>query len=342
MRSALRLPDLREVVAARPERSPQLMVLIDAEEEFDWDGGFDRRATGVSAMARLPRAQAVFDRFGIVPLLAVDYPVASQPEGAAPIAELVADGRCVVGAHLHPWVNPPHEEQVTPRHSFPGNLPRELEAAKLASLTEAIEAGIGVRPRVYQAGRYGLGPNTASILEEQGYEVDFSTCPPFDYSSEGGPDYSHCPIDPFWFGRERRLLGVPVTGAFVGWMSEWGVPLHRFMQIPELRWARLPGLLSRLGALDRLRLSPEGFSVADQKRLTRVLLAAGVRTFTYSFHAPSLLPGCTPYVHDEGDVDVFLERMAEFLSWFAADLGGEFTTPLRLKADLEGRSGART
>src|SRR3546814_4149526 len=48
-----------------------------------------------------------------------------------------------------------------------GNLPPELEHAKLAALTEAIAGAFGARPVVYKAGRYGVGPATAGIRSEE-------------------------------------------------------------------------------------------------------------------------------------------------------------------------------
>ncbi len=335
MRSSERLPRVNRVAVVPPERPPVLTVLVDAEEEFDWEGGFDRRATSVSAMKRIDRLQRVFDAAGVTPLYVADYPVVEKPEGYKPLADIHSDGRCVIGSHLHPWVNPPFDEHVTPRNSFPGNLAPELEKAKLRALTELIGERFGEAPTVYQAGRYGLGPSTADTLEELGYEVDYSACPPFDYTSEEGPDYSRCPLEPYWFGRERSLLGIPCTGAYVGYLSGVGHAVHSLAQMPELRWARIPGLLSRAGALDRLRLSPEGFSLRDLRRLTHSLLAQGVRVFTYSLHSPSVTPGCTSYVSNENDVARFLDDIRSYFEFFFGELGGRSATPLEVKAELE-------
>ena len=178
----------------------------------------------------------------------------------------MADGSATIGAHLHPWVSPPFEEEVNTRNSFPGNLPRRLEAAKLAQLVERIERSFGLRPTVYKAGRYGSGERTASILEQQGFEVDLSANPPFDYRDEGGLDFSGFSTDPFWFGERRRLLGIPGTGGYVGWAGGGSHGLYRWASRPALEWSRLPGVLSRIGAVDRLRLSPEGFESDDTLR----------------------------------------------------------------------------
>jgi hypothetical protein len=316
------------------EHRPVLLVLIDAEEEFDWDGGFRREHTGVTAMAHVERAQAVFDEFGITPTYVVDYPVASQRAGSEPLREIAESGRAVIGAHLHPWVSPPFEEELSRRNSYPGNLPRALEAAKLASTVEAIERNLGVRPRIYQAGRYGLGAHTHALLEELEFDVDFSICPPFDYTADGGPDYSAWSTQTYWFGRARRMLGIPLTGGYVGLLHGAAHGLHAWASRPGLAWARLPGILSRTGLLDRLRLTPEGFDSGDHRRLTRDLLARGTRSFVFSFHTPSLKPGCTPYVRSEAELAEFLGRFRRYFDFFLGDLGGVSLTPLELRERL--------
>ena len=116
-------------VVPEPATSPALlMVLVDAEEGFDWSKPLARGNTDVTAMAAQHRAHRIFEKYAIKPTYVVDYPVAGRQEGSTPLRELYDDSLCEIGAHLHPWVNPPDEEVVSPRNSFPGNLPRELEA----------------------------------------------------------------------------------------------------------------------------------------------------------------------------------------------------------------------
>ena len=137
---------------SRPhDRASVLLVLIDTEEEFDWSRPHDRASVGTSSIAAQTRAQAIFDRHGIRPIYCIDYPVAETGYGL--LRELHAEAKCDIGAHLHPWVNPPHDEPLTNRNSYPGNLPRALEREKLARLTDLIAERFGEPPRVYKAGR---------------------------------------------------------------------------------------------------------------------------------------------------------------------------------------------
>jgi hypothetical protein len=325
---------LGESLPARlpPGAPPHLIVVVDTEEEFDWGAPPDRAATSVRAMRHVGRAQAICDEFGIRPTYVIDYPVASQPEGRASLREIADSGRAAIGAHLHPWVSPPHDEPLSRANTFPGNLDRDLEAAKLDRLAAEIERGFGRRPTIYKAGRYGLGPNTAAILEEQGFAVDLSVSPAFDWSGEGGPDYSAAAPVPRFFGRARRLLEIPITSALLGFAGR-----RVFEAARRGPWLalRAPGLLARLGAADRLVLSPEGCTAREHVKLTRALLRRGVRTFTWSFHSPSLEPGHTPYVRTDADLRDFLDRFRRYFDFFFGELGGRASTPLELKDRLE-------
>jgi hypothetical protein len=265
----------------------------------------------------------------------VDYPVAAEVRGFQALREFQRAGRAEIGAHLHPWVTPPFDEPLTAANSFPGNLPRELEVAKLRNLVGAIESSFGLRPTVYKAGRYGFGVNTTEVLRELSFDIDVSFCPPFDFGADGGPDFSGLSPEPFWFGAGGQpLLEIPNTGAFVGVLKSLSAPVYRFATKAAVARLRLPGLLSRLRVLDRLMLSPEGYSLDELRRLTVALLRAGVRTFTFSLHSPSLKPGCTPYVRSSEERSEFLERCRKYFEFFFQKLEGVTRTPQELRSLL--------
>ena len=317
-----------------PSERPRLLVVVDTEEEFPWDQPHSRANTSVTSMAAIGVGQAVFDQFAVKPTYVIDFPVASQADGYGPLEGIVGSGRCVIGAHLHPWVTPPLTEALSARNSFPGNLEKELEQVKLSCLTETIEQTFG-RPTIYKAGRYGVGPNTAGILEALGYDIDLSPTPGYSYAQEGGPDFFRHPCSPYWFsGRER--LCIPCTGGFVGRLRRFGGSLYPVMTSRLGDRLHCGGVASRLGLLERIRLSPEGFTLSELKKLTHQLLhSQHLRTFTLSFHSPSLKPGCTPYVQDKADLKQFLATIEGYLDYFLNDLKGLAVTPAQLKSDLQ-------
>jgi hypothetical protein len=70
------------------------------------------------------------------------------------------------------------------------------------------------------------------------------------------------------------------------------------------------------------------------RMLTDALLARGARTFTLSFHSPSLDVGHTPYVTTQRDLDQFLERIALYCEYFFDTLGGVPATVEEYRASV--------
>ena len=291
----LDLPPPAATRVALPETmGHRFAIFADAEEEFDWKAPFRRDATSTEAIDALPQANRFFTDSGCVPTYLVDWPVVANPDSAALIRRMVADGGCDIGTQLHPWVNPPFDEEVTAQNSYSGNLPRALEAAKIRTLTDKIELEIGVRPTVYRAGRYGIGPNTAQLLVEKGYRLDVSVRASYDYRAQGGPDFSQHPIWP-WRVSEQ-LHELPLTAICTGLLR------HK-LSVNDYAPAR--GFLARTGLFDRVPLTPEGVRLHDALIAIRQLLDSGHQLFSLSFHTPTLVPGHTPYVRSERDLRRF-------------------------------------
>lgn len=326
------VPNRREVTLASDQK-PQLLVVVDTEEDFDWDAPFDRANTGVASMEHIGPFQELCQSFGLRPVYVADFPVIDQEPGRRLLREYHAAGQAIIGAHLHPWVTPPFEEEVNAFHSYPGNLPRELEHAKLSQLTARITEEFGEKPTVYKAGRYGFGPNTAGILAELGYEIDLSPCCPFDLTADGGPDYTRFTSRPYFFG--DGLLSLPCTGGFTGWLPRSTArTVYGLAAAPALRWSRMTGVLSRLKAVERMQLSPEGFTFNHMRQLTEHLYAHGERVFSVALHSPSLSPGNTPYVRSDRDLHEFMGTLRTYFEYFLGELGGQPSTPAEVRSIL--------
>jgi hypothetical protein len=279
-------------------------IFVDTEEEFDWTQPLSKDARATTAMKAMPDMHARMRAAGAKPVYLVDHPIATDPVSTAILRPWVESGECTVGTQLHPWVNPPFEEEVTRFNSYTGNLPLELQRAKLQVLTDTIERAFGVRPTVYRAGRYGVGAHTAELLVEAGYRADLSVRAMFDYSDQHGPDFSRARPQPYWVG-DRGLLEVPLSAAYVGGlraMGSWLFPGSA--KVPRLR-----GLLSRTGLLGRVALTPEEMPLAQVTRAIEHMIADGTHYFSISFHSPSVEPGHTPYVRTAAD-------LAEFHAWW--------------------------
>ncbi len=305
IRSLVEPPPATARARFAPDFGQRVLLTVDTEEEFDWNGPFTRDRHGLTHAARFPEFQHFCDGIGVVPHYLVDWPIASSPVAMDVLVPAAREGRAEIGIQLHPWVNPPFEEETNARNSYAGNLPFELERAKLLALRDLIEDRSGIVPLTYRAGRYGLGARTHEILREAGVAIDTSVRANFDYRAGHGPDYSAHPIEPYWIDDEQSLLELPVTTVFWGMLRRQGRWIHPLAE----RLPRMRGALARVGLLERIALTPEGITLDEAIRGIDIAIDDGLPVIVLSLHSPSIAPGHTPYVRSEDDVERLYERL---------------------------------
>jgi hypothetical protein len=286
-----------------PGFGQRVLLTVDTEEEFDWTAPFSRDRHGLEHVAAIPRFQTFCEEIGAHPVYLVDWPIATDARAVEIIGDAVRRGTAEVGVQLHPWVNPPFGEEVCNRNSYAGNLPRALEAAKFAALRDRIESAFGTAPLIYRAGRYGLGPDRASILKANGIAIDTSVRSLFDYRAQHGPDYSNHPVHPYWVDTERTLLELPVTTVYWGVLRQLGRHIHRIQRHVPTFFAGF----SRLRLLERIALTPEGVTAQEAVRGIDIALDQQLPVLVLSFHSPTLAPGFTPYARSEADVEALYD-----------------------------------
>ena len=329
------LPLFAAPLPARPKTAdPVCTVAIDAEEDFDWQLPLPgtRYSTGHIHDSHL--LYDILGAYGVVPTHLVTYPVLQDDDAVRSFRHRLERGECVLGLQLHTWVTPPLDGEGGIERSFAGNLAASLEEQKLLSLKRRFEACFGFAPRVFRAGRYGLGPNTTALLEKHGIDIDVSLAPRTTFAAEGGPDFTGYDYRLFWFGERRRLLEVPLCRSVIGWGGAPGRRVFNALSDPRIAPLRLGSLLSRLRCAERITLSPEGNDVGAVRRLVGRLLARGQSVFALSFHSSSLQVGRNPYVQSRADLHFFYDRLSAMLDLLASDLGVRFVDLPQLPARL--------
>ena len=290
-----------------PEFGRRVLLTVDTEEEFDWNGPFTRDLHGLTHLPRLRNFQAFCEAQEIVPCYLVDWPVANSVLAKDILAGPIARGTAEIGIQLHPWVNPPFEEEVSVPNSYAGSLPPDLERAKFLRLRDAIAENFGANPQIYRAGRYGFGPATTDLLREAGVAIDTSFRSNFDYRAGHGPDFSGYPLEPFWLDGAMSVLELPLTTVYWGMLRRQGRLLHPLLS----RMPALGGLAAKLGLLERIPLTPEGTNIDEAIRALDMALDDELPLIVLSFHSPSLALGHTPYVETDADLDALY-------GWFRA------------------------
>jgi hypothetical protein len=323
--------------------SIKVFITIDTEEDL-WDN-WKRRDNPVENISRIPLLQELFDHYGAIPTYFVNYPVITNKYSSRIIREIYDKGSCEIGTHIHPWNTPPFEETICAKNSFICNLPRELAKRKLLNLHNKIKDHIGMEPKCFRAGRWGFGPTIASCIHELGYLTDTSITPFCDWTEEEGPDFTDASYLPYRFepndvlskNSNGRLLEIPPT---IGFFQQ------NFGRCAEARKWILGSRLSRyhlLEILDRLRiinfrlLSPEMSSGSNMIKLAKSFIKKGYAFLNMFFHSTSLLPGCSPFVKNENELEAFIGRIEMFLQ-FASEKSFEFAP---LSDALEGFNGGK-
>jgi hypothetical protein len=321
-------------------RKVLLVVSVDTEED-NWRP--TRHGVRTENIRELPRLAAFLGRFGARVTYVTTYAVASRPWAAGLLRDVAADTRGEIGAHLHPWNTPPLTEPVTARNSMLKNLPAELQASKLATLTDTLGAAMGERPVTFRAGRYGIGGDMLRALIRTGYAVDTSVTPWLNWQDTGdGPSFIGAPSAPYRLNgsgsvnvpsQDGPLAEVPLTCGFNRWPFPLWHRIHAWVRGPGRGRLHLGGIAYRSRLVRLIRLSPEHNPARDMLVLSRELLDHGQTFLHLNWHSPTLVPGLTPFVCSAADVDRFYGRIAEYLSRLAGVASIRFLT-VREAADL--------
>ena len=302
-----------------------LIISVDTEED-NWYRSRD--AVSVGNIRELPRLARFFERLDVRPTYLVNYQVAIDPCASATVRDVTGRGtNAELGAHLHPWNTPPLDEAFVARNSMVKNLSPRLQRAKLQRLTATLEQAFNCRPRVFRAGRFGVGPETIGSLLDCGYRVDSSVTPFWNWQSyDDGPSFVGAPIGVYRLapGADVRqpspageLIEIPLSYGFSrGPFSFWD-PTRRLLEKPAVRWLRLAGIVDRTGLARRIVLCPELASAGDMLTLSRRLLEHGAQHLQIFFHSPSLTPGLSPFVTSQADVGRLYDTIEAYLDGVA-------------------------
>ena len=101
MRALGRNLETRQRISLPAAIPPALMIVVDTEEEFDWDAGVDRHSTQVTAMREIGRLQDAFEEFGHKPTYVIDYPVATDEFSVDRLSVYQKQGRAQVGGLIY-------------------------------------------------------------------------------------------------------------------------------------------------------------------------------------------------------------------------------------------------
>lgn len=294
------------------------------------------------------RLEPIFREFGARATYLLSPEVMQNDECVAVLKKANYHG-AELGTHLHGEFIEPHTVFETDTTWVMQNTySREVESKKLKNLTQLFIDRFGYSPRSFRAGRFGIGQNTLPILANLGYWVDSSVAPFSQWADKGGSvEFFGVPTQPYFPSDEnykRRgslsILEVPVTTGN-SWYDYFPQSILRLIpRYPKL-WG---GFTKQFGMKSKLKVSwlrPTFPSISfdDIRNLLLTQLNRynnGNVFLVMMFHNVDIVPGCSPYAHNESDAKLFLRRLAQTLE-FVQHCQAHFVTLSEMRDLFTGR-----
>ena len=309
--------------------SVKVFITIDTEEDT-WDK-YSTIHNPVDNIVHLPMLQDIFDRYGAVPTYLIDWPVIINNHSRHILQGLIDRGQCEIGTHCHPWNTPPFEEQLNNYNSMLCNLPYELIMKKITTLHSRIISELKITPVCFRAGRYGFDSMVAQSILKLGYQVDSSVSPFSNWTVYDGPDFSNALTHIYRFDPEDILrpktdgclLEAPPSIGFLQKNFRLSNSIRKWIIKRPFSFFHLLRILDTLRIINFRWLSPELCSGSDMIRLSEYFINSGHNFLNMSFHSTSLLPGKSPFIRNQDQLDMFYNNTEMFLK-HAVDNGMEF------------------
>lgn len=199
----------------------RFLISIDTEGDDLWSWKLGDEITTENAKY-LPRFQELCNRFDFKPTYLTNYEMAMDSEFGAFAKELIKQGKCEVGMHLHAWNTPPEynlpvRSDVEPAAPYLIEYPKDIMEEKIKYMTELLEKQFGKRPITHRAGRWAMNENYFELLSKYGYIADCSVTPGVSWKKAVGqsPDsrgsnYEDSSLYPH-FDRVSKILEIPMT-----------------------------------------------------------------------------------------------------------------------------------
>ena len=309
-----------------------VILTVDTEADGQWEADGDVR---IQNLDYVPRFQRLCEEYGLRPVYLCTYEVVVSKRFDETLAYWASKGTCEIGAHLHPWTNPPYrggpDAGPFDRSEYPGypsELPLDAFRAKMQLLGDLVRAKTGRAPTSYRAGRWGFCKEHIPVLLDLGYTVDCSVTPHVDRRrnkgvKDGGPDFRGAPVAPYELSADdirapgtSGLLEVPVTIVYTQRLMRESAQVREAFE----RMRRVPGasLLNRA-----LKLEPTWFrpyptmNARRMREVYRVARELGLPCLEMMFHSSELMPGGSESFPTAGSIEKMfgvLEATFSFLT----------------------------
>ena len=300
----------------KPQADVIFILSVDTEEEWDWSGDFPDKDFSVSNVKQIPKLQTFCEHLGIRPTYFTDYAVAENPDSVEILKAIVDKNTGEIGAHLHPWCNPPFHGVTEERESHVVNLPASQVEEKLDTLIALLNKSFGVMPNAFRSGRWGINSEVLKLLEKKAFQIDSSVYPffknkYFNYEQTTRipywPDYDK----PMVKGSQRNMIEIPVTVGFNRKNFSAMLKIYNTISHPLLHHLHLTAIFWHTRLLRKLYLSPEVESGKDMLPLIDAALDNNHPVIHMYLHSSSLIDGTTGFMKPKNAFDIICNNIQQ-------------------------------
>lgn len=309
-----------------------LFVLsIDTEEEWDWSGPFPEDNFSVENLQQLPKFQDFCETLNIRPTYFVDYAAADNPDSVKALKTFSNNNLCEIGAHLHPWCNPPYFGESGEKESHVINLPISQVEEKLDALITLLNKHFNITPNSFRTGRWGIDRNVLQLLVKKGFQVDSSMYP---FYKNKYFNYEKVILEPYWpdynnpikRGSQRNIVEIPVTVGFNRKNFSVMLKIYNIITHSLLSHLRLTGIFWHTRLLRKIYLSPEVTSGQDMQDLVDFALNNQHPVIHMYFHSSSLIDGATGFMPGENTHDTICDNIKHVIEYTQKKANVKFCT----------------
>lgn len=315
------------------------LLSIDTEEEFDWDGPFPEENFAVNNLAKLDEFQTFCESNKYRPVYFVDYAAAEAFPKYPEFFNKERQSNYEIGAHLHPWANPPYFGPATEESSHVVNLPIEQVEQKLDALLNLFNEKLDCKPTSFRTGRWGISSEIMEILISRGFDLDSSVYPFYENQYF---DCLGCPLKPYWPsldnvlepGQQSKIMEIPVTIGFNKTPFDEYYKIHEFCQNPALQFLRATAFLWHTRFLRKIYFSPEAANSADMIDLAEASIAQNNNCLHMYLHSSSFLDNSTGFLNVDNAFEHICQQIKEVTEYLESKYQVIYMTPSEYKAYL--------
>ncbi len=290
------------------------LLSVDTEEEWEWDGPFPEKDFAVENISKLDSFQTFCEQNAYRPVYFVDYAAAKAFPNYPQFFNSERQQNYEIGAHLHPWANPPYFGPANDEKSHIVNLPLDHVEQKLDALLTLFADTLKCKPQSFRSGRWGISEEILQLLLAKGFNIDSSVYP---FYKNQYFDCLGCPLKPYWpsfndvlsCGQQDEILEMPVTVGFNHTPFAKYAKLHDFCQKSSMKILKATAVLWHTSLMRKIYFSPEVASAKDMIDLAEASIKQGNQCLHMFMHSSSFLDNSTGFLKANGAFELICERI---------------------------------